>query len=99
MRVGLCFGALILGQGLYKGLYNGSRQKHCRLGIKATGDLSCLVGLRCGQYRVGTSDGESRYAKRSYSASLVGQPKYQSRGEGCLLLRDQKVNLLNDKGR
>ena len=47
----------------------------------------------------GTSDGESRYAKRRYSASLVGPPEYQSRGERCLLLRDHKVNLLNDNGK
>src|SRR5262244_3027144 len=76
MRVGLCFGALILGQGLY----DGGGQKSCRLGIKATEDLSCLVGLRCGQYWFGTSDEESGYAKRRYSASLVGPPEFQSRG-------------------
>src|SRR5262245_28442858 len=90
--IGFCFGTLVLGQGLY----DGGRQKSCGLGIKATGDLSCLVGLRCGQYRFGTRDGESGYGKRRHSAPLVGPPEYQSRAEGCLLLRDHKVNLPND---
>jgi RimJ/RimL family protein N-acetyltransferase len=67
--------------------------------FKAKGDLSCLVGLRCGQYWFGTSDGESKYTKRRHSAPLVGTPEYQSRAEGCLQLRDHKVNLLNDNGR
>jgi len=82
-----------------KGLYDGGRQKSCGLGVKVTGDLSCLVGLRCGQYWFGARDGESGYAKRRHSAPLVGPPEYQSRAEGCLLLRDHKVNLLNDNGR
>jgi len=52
--------ALLLGQGLY----DGGRPKSCGLGVKATGDLSCLVGLRCGQCWLGASDGESGYERK-----------------------------------
>src|SRR5262245_25780701 len=93
MGIGFCFGALVLGQGLY----DGGRQRSCGLGIKTTGDLSCLVDLRRGQCWLGTRDGKSGDAKRRRSAPLVGPPEYQSRAEGCLLVRDHKVNLLNDQ--